>query len=202
MEGTLFYWFAWMGWTISTFFLAKTRQRIVFSALLLILIYCSAITLDLDGQLVNLSLFIIILISYAYLGMQKFRELWYSIFMSSIISISYVGMHFVVVYDPVWIFIDLNFFIAIPLSLIVLLMAKDFHVRLSVLTSGYAHGEIAYITLFKDLAPDYVIGSFIFLDIISLSCMIVYLWSLYELFTSTLKVKIDKPVKHVKENIQ
>ncbi|WP_261129145.1 hypothetical protein [Bacillus sp. Marseille-Q3570] len=202
MEGTLFYWFVWIGWTISTFFLAKTKQRVVSSALLLTLIYCSAITLNLDGHFVNLSLFFIILISYAYMGLQKFRDLWYSIFISLIISISYVGMHFIVVYDPVWIFIDLNFFIAIPLSLIVLIMAKDFHVRLPILLSGYAHGEIAYITLFKDLAPDYVIGSFLFLDIISLSCMIVYLWSMYELFATTLRVKIDKPVKHVKQNIQ
>ncbi|WP_408006541.1 hypothetical protein ACJROX_17790 [Pseudalkalibacillus sp. A8] len=202
MEGNLFYWFAWIGWTITTFLISKTQQRFLLSALLLVLIYCSGITLNIDGQLVNSTLFIMIFISYSYLGLQNFTELWYSIFVSILISLCYVGMHFIVVYDPVWIFVDLNFFIAIPLSLVVLFMTKRFHSRLPVLITGYAHGEIAYIFLFNDLAPEYIIGSFIFLDILSLSCLIVFLWTVYEDFAGRIRMRIDRPFKHVKQNAQ
>ncbi len=202
MEGILFYWFTWMGWTITTFLISKTQQRFFLSALLLALIYCSGITLNIDGQLVNSTLFIIIFISYAYLGMNNLTELGYSIFVSILISLCYVGMHFIVVYDPVWIFVDLNFFIAVPLSLVVIFMTKGLQSRLPVLITGYAHGEMAYVLLFNDLAPEYIIGSFIFLDILSLSCLIVFLWTIYEDFAGRIRLRIDRPVKHVKQNAQ
>lgn len=202
MEGAIFYWIAWIGWTITTFFMVKTRERLFLSGSLLILIYASTITIHVDQFSMNATLLMLALISYAYIGIQRARDLYYSIFVSILLTLVYVGLYFIVIYDPVWVIFGFDLFMALPMSILTLFMIQSWRVRMPVLISAFIHGEIAHTYIFQSINSLYVTGSLSFLSQVSIACVIVGLWSAYEWFIARMKLKVDRPVKHVKEGVQ
>lgn len=201
MEGAAFYWFAWIAWTITTFLMKKTKERVYLSIFLLLLIYASTFTFHIDRFSMNGTLLMLALISYAYIGMQTARETMYSMFVSVLLSLVYLGLYVIVINDPIWVMFSFHFFMALPVSLLSILMLKTVRTRLSVLISALIHGEVMYTIFMLDMHPMYVSGSFIFLNVVGVACGIVFLWTMYESFISKLKVKVDRPVKHVKEGV-
>jgi hypothetical protein len=201
MDDPIFYWITWMGWTITTFMMNKHTERFILSALLLCLIWTSTILIHIDGYTINGTLLLFALISYAYIGKQSTRDVGYSIFVSMLLSVVYLGQYFLAINDPVWIMFSFHWYMAIPLSLLSILLLSNLKGRLPVLLSGYVHGEIAYSIFLRQANPDFVTGSMSFLNAISIACFIVTAWSAYEHFTQLLKGKVDKPVKHVKHTV-
>ncbi|WLD91841.1 hypothetical protein [Alkalihalobacillus sp. AL-G] len=202
MDGIYFYWFFWIAWIITTFFMPKTSHRYWLSFLLLLLIFSSTTTIHLDSYAVNAAFLFAGLISYAYIGKSTVRLIFYSVFSSMIVSVIYVGVHFLILFDPVWLFFDRLYLISFLLCALVLLLSKPLDLRLSILVSGLLNGEIGYALFVNGLAPGYIVGSFDLLDIVALSCMSVTVWWGYESLVSIVKQQVDKPISHLKGKAQ
>ncbi|MCF6137590.1 YphA family membrane protein [Pseudalkalibacillus berkeleyi] len=199
MEGILFYWFAWISWTGTTFFMPKTKERLCLSGFLLILIYSTNFTFHIGQYSVNAALFLLAIISYAYIGMLSLKRLTYSIIVSMILSVVYIGLHIIVLTDPVWVMFGLEVFMAVPVAILSLILLKE--LQLPILIAAYIHGEIAYTYLFQNTNTSYITGSVAFLDYVSMAIAIVFAWTAYVGFINKVKLRVDKPTKHVKEGI-
>ncbi|WP_257347723.1 YphA family membrane protein [Pseudalkalibacillus decolorationis] len=202
MDGSYFYWFLWIGWVITTFIMKKSAERFWLSLLLLLVIILSTTTLHIEAHAMNAAFLLVGLISYLFIGKYKILTIGTSIFFSFLVSFVYIGIHLLIIYDPIWILIDRVYLISIPIAALVLTISKPLDLRLSIVLSGVFHGELGYSIFMNGFAPGYIIGSIDVLDIIAISCMSILIWWGIETMLSIAKQRIDRPISHLKGKAQ
>ncbi|MBC6975570.1 hypothetical protein H9I32_25320 [Bacillus sp. Xin] len=196
MEGSYFYFIAWMGWIVTTFFLKKDEIRWKVSAVILVFIICSQITVYIASFTVSVNALILGVISFLGIALYSIWKKIYALLSALIIAMLYTSFHLLGVYDPVWIVIDRTWMLGGALVYASILLHRDRLLRLCSLYAGALQGEILVTFIFRRLHFPYEFGSLAFFDSIAVSTLLVMVTS-YIVKISAYRGQFRK--KHVKE---
>lgn len=172
MEGSYFYFFAWMGWVITTFFLKKDGFRLGVSIFLLLVVIGSQMKLPIFS--VSISGSALLIMSVSCLGI-AFYSLWmkmYTLLCALIIAMIYTIFHVIELYDPVWIVIDRTWMLSSILVYASVLLHRNRILRIWGLYVGMVQGELFLTFIYKAMNVSYDIGSFAFLNIAAVSTIL------------------------------
>lgn len=177
MEGALFYWFSWLGWVWSTFFMSKqNKYRLNIAMGLLILIITSPYKIEILGMEVYIPAFVLmifLLTETAKLKNRKFINVFVTTF---IIMLGYVSFLLFELFDPVWVIFDRKWMIALGGILMTSILQTERHLQVLALGFGLLQGEVLFSFIMKKLTFPYQVASPGFLDIVSLSAMVLCVW--------------------------
>ena len=180
MEGIYFYSFFWIIWMIATFFMKKTRQRTMVAAIALITIILSSASLYVGSFQVTLSFLFLFFLSCYFAAKQTRRKLLYLVIAALTIAFAYASFQLLALFDPVWIWMDRTWMLALMLFIICFLFYENIQSRLLCLMIGSCQGEMLYSIVSKRVSFSHVIGSFPFLDTVSISAFCLLIWTLFE----------------------
>ncbi|MBD8070266.1 hypothetical protein [Bacillus sp. PS06] len=195
MEGIYFYWIAWMAWVYTTFIMEKNKERLGLSLLFLILIILSPLQLTLKTYHLNVVHFVILFISFTLIAKKTMAQKVYLLICSLTITIAYVTFQLFELFDPIWLFLDRKLLLAFVLIYLTLMLTKDRFSRMAILLIGSCQGELLYGFVINKFRFEYEIGSFLFLDVLSIAFFIVFVWLKIELFIHYFDEMIQKNAK-------
>lgn len=183
MEGSYFYFLAWIGWIVATFLLKKDGFRLGVSIFLLLVVIGSQIQFSIFSASLSGSAFVVMGISC--LGVAHY-SVWmklYTIVCTLIIAMIYTIFHVIELYDPVWIVIDRTWMLSGILVYASVLLHRNRTLRIFGLYIGMLQGELFLTFMYKAMNVSYAIGSFSFLNTASVSTMLfVLLYSIVRVF--------------------
>lgn len=173
MEGIIFFWLFWIYWIMATFFMKKNSKRLKISIYLLLTIILSVHSITLFHINISLSSLFILFSTYFLVGKQTNRRGSYLFITAFIIMLAYTTFHFFELYDPVWLIFNRNLMLAIILAYLAILLQNDFNLRVLTILSGSVHGEFLYALIFRKFAFTQSVGTFVFLDVLSIAIAIL-----------------------------
>jgi hypothetical protein len=179
MEGIFFYWFAWIGWTVSTFLMSKQSMRSFYACALLACIMFSTTSLHIGPYTFSGAFFCFLLFGSVYIALRKQMFSGYLLLASFITMMAYAGFCLFELFDPVWIFIDRRWAIGFLMLYIVCMLVKSVQERIVCLIIGICYGDFVFSYILHDSHMYYTIGSLVFLDIAAISCMLILVWTLF-----------------------
>ncbi|MBU9713456.1 hypothetical protein [Evansella tamaricis] len=195
MDGFWFYWFCWLMAILVYFFDDIKKRRDLNLSLVLILIISSILTFSIPfiSIEVRASLVVFIVLSLKHFLESKKVQLFYHSIICMMVSGVFLGVHYFIYFEPVWLYVSPLMMISCGSLVVVLLLVKQFMYRISVMIFGALQGEVL-LTLFlwNDAHPtlDYIIvGDFYFLDILSISLLMIVMWEGIERLSERLKAK-------------
>lgn len=177
MEGALFYWFSWLGWVWTTFFMEKqNKYRFNIALLLLILIISSPYKMVILG--VEVYIPAIVLMTFFLIETAKLRNrIFFSVFVTSfIIMLGYVSFLLFELFDPVWVIFDRKWLISISLLLLATVLQTEKYLQILSVGMGMLIGEFLFSFTMNRLAFPYPVASPAFLDVVSLATIILGVW--------------------------
>ncbi|WP_078546053.1 YphA family membrane protein [Litchfieldia alkalitelluris] len=195
MEGLYFYWIAWIAWTYATFILEKNRLRILFSAFILIVIILSPYQFVFSTFNVNAVHLLILAISFILIAKKTMIQKVYLLICSLTITIAYVSFQLFELFDPIWLFLDRKWMLAFVLVYLSLMLAKGRKSKVMSLLIGSCQGELLYGFVINKFRFNYEIGSLVFLDVLSISLLIVFIWLKLESFIQNIDETLQKNAK-------
>jgi hypothetical protein len=197
MDGIYFYSFFWIVWVIATFFMKKTAWRTMVAAAALITIIFSSVSLNIGGFQITLSFLFLFFLSCYYAAKQSRRKLVYMAIAVLTIAFAYTSFQLLVFFDPVWIWMDHRWMLAILLVILCFLFYENIQSRLLCLVIGSCQGEMLYSIISQKISFSYIIGSYSFLDTLSLSACCTFIWALVDY----IPVYIDgkKPIRGTRQ---
>ncbi|KFN02405.1 hypothetical protein D0U04_02610 [Bacillus clarus] len=195
MDGSYFYFVAWMGWIVVTFFMKKESIRWKISAVILVFIICSPINMSIASFTVSVNALLLSIISFLGITLYSFWKKLYAVLSALIIAMLYTSFHLLEVYDPIWIVVDRIFMVSGALVYASVLLHGDRLLRLCSLYVGMLQGELLVTFIFRKLHFPYEFGSLAFFDIIAVSTLfmvILYCIAKASVYTEQLKKKTRK----------
>ncbi|MFS0822936.1 hypothetical protein [Bacillus sp. 1P02SD] len=195
MEGAVFYWICWMAWVCSTFFMKKNRERLLLSILFLVTIILSPYSIEMGGIKINCSIFLIFFFCMKEISKRPKKLVLYMLICILTISLAYCSFLMFELYDPVWLLFDRNLMLGAALIYVTLMLLKDFRLRLAGVLIGSIQGDILYGIIVSNVNFSYEIGSFVFLDVISICFCFIFVWSSIELLLRHVDVVVQKNTK-------
>ncbi|WP_235822808.1 YphA family membrane protein [Cytobacillus massiliigabonensis] len=185
LEGLTFYWVSWFFWIAATFFMDKNHHsRFALSLYLLLLIIASPYTIALfDFDLSIAGLFLCCPLFY-FASRLDWQKMIYLFICSFIIMLAYVCFHLFELFDPVWLIFPRNWMLAVILLIMSLLLHGKKRYRLFIVVLGSLQGEFLYALILSEYSFPYVIASLAFLDVLSLSAILLALWNGIEFLAS------------------
>jgi hypothetical protein len=195
VDGSVFYWICWMAWVCSTFFMRKSSKRLILSGSFLVLIIVSPYFLLLGSIRINIGVFIILLYCFTEIVKRTSKQKLYLLICILTISLAYSSFQLFELYDPVWLFFNRNYMLAAALIYVTIMLVKEFRFRLVALLIGAIQGDILYAIIVSNVNIPYDIGSFKFLDVVSISGGFIFIWSSLELLFNHIDVLFQKNTK-------
>ncbi|MBA4536067.1 hypothetical protein H1Z61_02660 [Bacillus aquiflavi] len=198
MDGQIFYWFSWIYWTITTFFVSrKCPLRLKQSIIILLAIIISPYYFSVYEYDVYFISLLLIVIAYTYIAKLKQLSIIYFIISSLIIAIAYVSFNLFELYAPIWLIFKREWMLSFIITFLAVFLHKKNMNRFIVVFSGTIQGEMLYSIVMKRLSISYPIGSLIFIDLIAVIITLLFAWyaieqaaaSLSQYFTSLEKEK-------------
>ncbi|WP_102345759.1 YphA family membrane protein [Bacillus sp. Marseille-P3661] len=184
MEGIVFYWFSWIAWVFSTFFMKKGKKRLILSAAILLFIIGSNHIVRISSISINLTFLLLILFTLSVVSINvRGWTLIYFLISSLIITMGYVGFHLFELFDPVWLLFDRNLMLSVAMVYLTLMLLKDSSHRMMVMIIGVCNGELLYTYILSRFSFPHEIGSFQFLDVMAIMTLLVMFWSILEKVT-------------------
>ncbi|RFB16988.1 hypothetical protein DZB84_11400 [Bacillus sp. HNG] len=195
MEGAVFYWICWMAWVCSTFFMKKNRERLLLSILFLVTIILSPYYIGIGGIKINCSIFLIFFFCMKEISKRPKKQVLYMLICILTISLAYCSFLMFELYDPVWLLFNRNLMLGAALIYVTLMLLKDFRLRLAGVLIGSIQGDILYGIIVNNVNFSYEIGSFVFLDVISICFCFIFVWSSLEILLRHVDVMVQKNTK-------
>jgi hypothetical protein len=187
MEGLYFYWLAWIGWILATFFMEKTNpvRRKMAAGILAVLI---AVPYQMDVLVfnVNLAAFVIVIFLFFETRKKKLAEFMYLFLSSFIIMLAYASFLIFELLDPVWVLFDRRLMLAVAGFYLSILLQKKKSNRMIILAGGFLQGEILYGTVLLKFQFPYTISSLAFLETLIISVSMIVAWSAIETLISVM----------------
>ena len=194
-EGLYFYFISWIGWIVVTFFFAKGRQRFLLSVLLLLIICGSDTYLPIMDIQVSIS-YIVLVITSIILLVNVLKKQYLLHYLSiCTVALSYICFKLFEIYDPVWIMFNRTWMLSFILLYLTMLLFKSKRERYVFLLTGMLMGELLSIIVLHSIFRYSIIGSFEFLDVLSLTVSGLSAWVFFETVTIYLDGFIQKRVK-------
>ncbi|WP_368985231.1 hypothetical protein NST54_11125 [Caldifermentibacillus hisashii] len=190
MTGFVFFGFAWAGWIYSTFIMEKTNPyRFPIAAYLLVTIILSVFKIRFLGLDISLATLFLLFISFLTFIKLPFWKLLYCTIGIFIVSSATAVFYLISLYDPVWIFIDQQILLSFLGACLAVLLFKEYKARIFSTIIGLIQGDILYAIILKKFSIDFPIGSFAFLDGLTLTCVFITIWSGFEYLQTTFEHK-------------
>jgi hypothetical protein len=181
LDGAYFFWLAWIGWIISTFFLKKGRKRLILSAFILIIIISSRVELPVtETVIIKFSAICFLAAGYYFVSKQTLKSKLYLMLTTLIVTFAYVSFHLFELFDPVWLFADRKWLLSLAIVYVTLLLWKEISFRFFGMLIGVTQGEMLYGSILQSFRFPYTIGSFAFLDAIAICCLLIGVWWVLE----------------------
>jgi hypothetical protein len=180
MEGLYFYSFFWGLWLVATFFMKKTSRRTMLAAVALITIILSSVSLYIGSFRITLSFLFLFFLSCYFVAKQGRWELLYMAIAALTVAFAYTSFQLLVLFDPVWIWMDRTWMLAIILLILCFLFYENIQSRLLCLVIGSCQGEMLYSIISHKVSFSSIIGSYSFLDMVSLSACCMFIWALVD----------------------
>lgn len=190
MTGFVFFGLAWAGWIYSTFIMEKTNPyRFPIAAYLLVTIILSVFKIRFLGLDISLATLFLLFISFLTFIKLPFWKLLYCTIGIFIVSSATAVFYLISLYDPVWIFIDQQILLSFFGACLAVLLFKEYKARIFSTIIGLIQGDILYAIILKKFSIDFPIGSFAFLDGLTLTCVFITIWSGFEYLQTTFEHK-------------
>ncbi|WP_462412045.1 YphA family membrane protein [Neobacillus sp. Marseille-QA0830] len=181
MEDYVFYLVFWLFWVCLTFMVKKQNPfRLQLSAIILITIIFSNSYIFVGHYKIVLSGLFLLVTVYWLVRKEKLRSIIYLSVCSLILSISYITFQLFEIFDPIWIMFKRDWMLAIVIGYLSMLLQKTLRGRLVIVVSGTMQGDILYAYIVKRLDFPYEIGSMDYLNVLSLTALLLSGWSLLE----------------------
>jgi hypothetical protein len=182
VDGLLFYWFLWLGWIVTTFFYPKTHpDRLMVSAWILVVILLSSTTLHVVVFEMSAAGLFIILTTYLYAATLQTKRLLYFFLSSFILMLTTVCFLLFELFDPIWVWLEREWLLAILVTTITVLLQSDKKQRLLVLLLGMIQGELFYSLILMKYSFLYPVATLYSLDAVALASAILMAWNGFEL---------------------
>lgn len=195
VEGSYFYFLAWMGWIIATFFLKKDTFRLCASAAILLFISCSQTVISISSFTISVNALLLGGISFVGIAVYSVWKKIYTLLCALIIAMLYTSFSLIELYDPIWIVINRTWMLSGILVYISILLHRDRLLRIWGLYVGALQGELFVAFVLKSFNFPYQLGSLQFFNMVALSTMFFsLLYSVGKIMTYTGQFK-QKQVK-------
>ncbi|MBM7701709.1 hypothetical protein [Metabacillus iocasae] len=176
MEGIYFYWFAWMGWIFTTFLMKKTKQRLLYTAIILCSIMLSVINVQLLDMEVNSAFLFLLIISYMSFSIVKAKKQVYYFIASFIGALAYASFCLFELYDPVWILIDKRVMVSALILYVIFMLVKTYRMRIICSVISICQGDLFFSFVLRTLSFPYEIGAPSLLDIVAVTVLCISVW--------------------------
>jgi len=181
MEGNMFYWVFWLFWIYLTFIENKQNPyRTKLAAFILITIIVSNSYFFIGHYKVFLGGLFLLVTAYWVISKEKMNSIIYYSICSLIVSISYITFQLFEIFDPIWIMFKREWMLAILIGCLSCLLQKTIKGRLLIVVCGMMQGDIFYAYIVTGLEFPYEIGAFGYLNVLSLTALLLSGWSLLE----------------------
>jgi hypothetical protein len=181
MEGSMFYWIAWTLWVYLTFILKRDHaNRLLLSASALIVIILADFQITIIGLKFHAGGLFLLIISYVSLYKMKRRFILYYFVSSMIVTIAYAAFRLFEIYDPAWLIFNEKLMIGVFIAYLAAILEKTLRGRFIIMISGTMQGEILFAYILKKYHFSFPIGSFEYLDVFSLTMVLLAGWSCIE----------------------
>ena len=193
-----------MAWVCTMFFIPKKvsyRFSLLFHLLAVMVLSRYIVTMySFPIQLSGLYLFVIMCIM---IRKYSFYKIVGVILNSFIIAMAYASFQFFVLLDPIWVMMKPVYLQCLFMNYLVLLLAKNWRMRLLVLLLGMIMGDLVYGGVLTYQKLTYVSLSFSWHDAITMVLIVQILWSylefvskwLYKQFQNKLLAKNRKNIR-------
>jgi len=198
VEGGYFYWLSWFLWIIYTFFAPKNRVRLLACIYILLLIILSAYDVTIGSFRISLAYVLMLCVSYFFVMKRTGMTFIYFAFTSASMTMLYAAFHFLLLFDPVWVFVDATWLLAFALLLASFSLYRTFYDRLLVLTVGCCQGDFLYAFVLKQFSFPHVVGSLLFLDGWAFAAACLFVWKWLEQLPTYIDTRFYKRTKEAK----
>ena len=198
MEGGYFYWLSWCLWMIYTFFAPKNRVRLLICLYILLLITLSAHDVTIYSFHMSLAYILMLMVSYSFVMKKKGISFIYFAFASASMTMLYAAFHFLLLFDPVWVFAEATWLLALVLLFTSFVLYRSFYDRFLVLTVSCCQGDFLYAFVLKQFSFPHPIGSPLFLDGWALATACLFIWKWLEQLPMYIDTRFQKRAKEAK----
>ncbi|MEH7460799.1 hypothetical protein V7166_01510 [Bacillus thuringiensis] len=171
MEGGYFYFLAWVGWIVTTFFLKKDTVRLKLSAVILLFIICSQAVIAFTSITISVNALLLAGISFIGIATYSVWKKVYTLLCALIIAMLYASFSLIELYDPIWIVVDRTWMLSSILVYTSVLLHRDRLLRIWGLYAGTLQGELFVAFILKTFNFPYQLGSLQFFNMIAVSTM-------------------------------
>ncbi|TMW73614.1 YphA family membrane protein [Alteribacter natronophilus] len=187
MEGFWFLWAAWLSFIFAAFFIS--RHGFIVMSVILGAITGSFFTVSVSG--VDLNGGLLLLAGAGYVIVARSGGTAGALLLSVAVSVIFGWLEYVYFYEPVWMFLPFEYVLAGAVTLLLIFLGRNFHLRTAVLFTGIFQGGIAF-SLFVNILNDgrgagLTTGGLSQLDILAFSFLALSAWSGLEYTAASLK---------------
>ncbi|MBY6035678.1 hypothetical protein KUV80_03400 [Fictibacillus nanhaiensis] len=191
-DGTLFYWFMWMGWVFITFLMPRSGKRNGLGITFLLGIMLSGYSISFSIGSVNMAFLFFLCIGFFYVVQHSIQLLYY-LSACFIVATSYVAIELFALYDPVKFIIEKKYLFIVVLVVILMLLSKRKNDLFFVPLIGLFIGDALYQILIYRLNGYLEIGSMYVLDLlVSSSMILLFMVVLVDMFKKIRRLTFKK----------
>ncbi|PGS48864.1 hypothetical protein [Bacillus sp. AFS041924] len=173
MQGSLFIISSWVIATYLMIYQNRTKKNLLYLSGILLLISCSAYSIDVFSIEINISYIIMIFIISYKISLLSLREQIIHFFKGLIIGMTYSVVTLLSIYDPASFIINEMLISSVFVIILALFLSKSYYDKLRYITIGLIQGEIFNYITFESIDFKYIIGDLSWFDTLLLSVLIL-----------------------------
>lgn len=171
-----------VGLDCDNFFYPKTHpDRLMVSAWILVVILLSTTTLHVVVFEMSAAGLFIILTTYLYAATLQTKRLLYFFLSSFILMLTTVCFLLFELFDPIWVWLEREWLLAILVTTITVLLQSDKKQRILVMLLGMIQGELFYSLILMKYSFLYPVATLYSLDAVASASAILMAWNGFEL---------------------
>lgn len=180
MNDFLFFWIAWICWLFATWFMQKGTLRIQIAMISLISIVCGSHTITIMSLKINTAIIFFLCLSLYFVHKQKWVQQLYLISSSMIMTLGYVAIYLITIYDPITFVFSFTFIAPAYLFIISSLFTKKVIHKLTLIILSIALGEILIGFILNSIGLNNEIGTNHYLTRLTLTFLCIIIESLFK----------------------
>jgi hypothetical protein len=195
VQGSLFIIASWIIVLFLLLYRDRTKKNFLYLSGVLILISCSAYTIDFFSIEINFSYIIIIFIISYFISLLILIEQIVHFFKGLIIGMTYSVVTLLSIYDPASFFINEMIISSFLVILLTFFLSKSYYDKMRYITIGLVQGEIFNYITFKSINFKYIIGDLNWFDTLFISILILSAIQFIAIYVSKISLKNRKLLK-------
>lgn len=195
MQGNLFIIASWIIVLILLIYRDRIKNNLLYLYGVLILISCSAYTIDVFSIEINISYIIIIFLISYIISLLNLIEQIAHFFKGLIIGMTYSVVTLLSVYDPASFFMNEMIISSFLVILLTFFLSKSYFDKMRYITIGLVQGEIFNYITFKSINFKYIMGDLNWFDTLLISILLLSAIQFISIYVSKISLKNRKLLK-------